>query len=48
MNPPRPAPEQPLLDYLDRIPTDATPQDIALQRTLLTPWMRPMMPGHGT
>ena len=26
--------------YLDRIPVDATPQDIALHRTLLTPWMR--------
>lgn len=26
--------------YLDRIPADATPQDIALHRTLLTPWMR--------
>jgi len=26
--------------YLERIPADATPQDIALHRTLLTPWMR--------
>src|SRR3954465_12174224 len=26
--------------YLERIPTDATPQDMALHRTLLTPWMR--------
>jgi DNA-binding transcriptional MerR regulator len=26
--------------YLDRIPDDATPQDIALHRTLLAPWMR--------
>jgi len=26
--------------YLDRIPPDATPQDIALHRTLLAPWMR--------
>ncbi len=26
--------------YLERIPPDATPQDIALHRTLLTPWMR--------
>lgn len=25
--------------YLDRIPADATPQDIALHRTLLAPWM---------
>ncbi len=26
--------------YLERIPADATPQDIALHRTLLAPWMR--------
>lgn len=26
--------------YLDRIPPDATPEDIALHRTLLAPWMR--------
>jgi DNA-binding transcriptional MerR regulator len=26
--------------YLERIPADATPEDIALHRTLLTPWMR--------
>jgi DNA-binding transcriptional MerR regulator len=26
--------------YLDRIPADASPQDIALHRTLLAPWMR--------
>lgn len=26
--------------YLDRIPADATPADIALHRTLLTPWSR--------
>ena len=26
--------------YLDRLPPDATPADIALHRTLLTPWMR--------
>lgn len=25
--------------YLDRIPADATPQDVALHRTLLAPWM---------
>ncbi len=25
--------------YLSRIPTDATPEDIALHRTLLAPWM---------
>ena len=25
--------------YLERLPTDASPQDIALQRTLLAPWM---------
>jgi DNA-binding transcriptional MerR regulator len=26
--------------YLDRLPVEATPADIALHRTLLTPWMR--------
>src|ERR1700754_5074843 len=25
--------------YLDRIPADATPEDIALHRTMLAPWM---------
>ncbi|MDQ3158346.1 MAG: MerR family transcriptional regulator [Actinomycetota bacterium] len=25
--------------YLDRIPADATPEDVALHRTLLAPWM---------